>query len=209
MKIISIILTLLFYSQVLSSQVIDIKGTLIVYYSYKSDTLITDYYGGYCLDSIRFIDQKESIPVGGYIYGKERFAYQPIEDVDYVSTFLDQSRFYSAKYGHNILHEGGEIFAKKNMKYNLYIAFNITGKGYLVLPEINSTRNDFLSQVLEKSVHYFKDQYGIDPCAFSVNEGQYIFLLQGLKSYPLRRKERKCFGFIKSVKKSFINYGIL
>lgn len=199
------------------SQEKDIKGTLIVYYTQKSDTLIGDYYTGYCLDSIRLVVNKKSIPVGYYYLSNELFLYVPTKKIDNISTFLGETSLFSTNNGKNMqIHQGGDIYKRKNAGERLYIAFNFKGKGFEVIPELNSIRKDNIYNIVEKSINpevgsgiEEKVGPGIELCSYTVNETGYIIIQKNYIATPLSKRQRKKLGFTHSDLREFNNYGVL
>jgi len=185
----------------------NISGVVVVYYTKKIPQYV-DPPALYCLDSIRLFSDKISIPLFGDDVQHEYFLYRPITKVTYYGHAIRYSKLYCSNRFENYLHKGGEIFERSNDAGKLFIAFNIKGKGFLVLPNINSLKDDSLSNELSISAIDFLEYNKTESCPDKINNNSYIILSEDFVTTPLTKKQQRKLKLKKSNIKEFLRYGL-
>ncbi len=185
----------------------NISGVVVVYYTKKIPQYV-DPPDFYCLDSIRLFSDEISIPLYGDDVQNEYFLYLPVTKVTYYGSAIRYSPLYCSNRFENYIHKGGEIFERNNEPGNIFISFNIKGKGFLVLPNINSLKDDSLSNKLDVSAIDFLEYNKTEFCPYKINNNAYIILSEDFVSTPLTKKQQRKFKLKKSNIKEFLRYGL-
>ena len=184
-----------------------ISGVVVVYYTKKIPQYV-DPPALYCLDSIRLFSDKISIPLYGDHVQHEYFLYLPVSKVTYYGSAIRHSPLYCSNRFENYIHKGGEIFERNNEPGKIFIAFNIIGKGFLVLPNINSLKDDSLFNDLEINAVDFLKYNKTESCPYNINNNAYIILSEDFISTPLTKRQQRKFKFKKSNITEFLRYGL-
>lgn len=192
------------------SQEVNIKGTLMFYFSGQSPKHWNqvDVELMYCLDSIRLVEKEKVSPILGDLVQHEHFSYESSlhQRRDIYTKVLRDEKFYCINPFENYTHAGGEIFECKD-SLKLIIGFNIDGVAYRILPDINSIRNDSLNLIIKRNFENFKESEGECPCIDFVNNEPYLIIKNITRSSVLNQKQIRKFGLKKSSKTEFLRYG--
>lgn len=210
MKRIVLVVSICFIFLSSFSQEMTIEGTIVIYYSGKVPFNHIDPPKMYCLDSIRLFMANNSYPILGDLIQNEHFIYEAFVNLNkytYTSV-LRCAKLYCENPLENNIHKGGSIFENKSESAKLFIAFNIKGKAYRVIPEINSCKNDSLSTLLEESFQSFFEIEGVYPCDYFINDSEYLILTEILYTSHLSKKQVNSLHFRKSKISEFWRFGL-
>lgn len=192
------------------SQVIKTKGMLVFFFTEKipENIQFNNPPHLYCLDSIRLITKKDTYAVLGDFAQHEFFSHERPKrfKLDTYTKIARSTNLYVTNPQQNHVHQGGEIYKREN-DGKIFIAFNIKAEFYKVISE-NTNRNDSIISDLEHAREEFITTMNEEPCAYYINENDYLIIARIIKATKLTKGQQTSFGFNKSDIKEFWRYGL-
>ncbi len=191
------------------SQVIKTKGTIFFFFTEKIPENHVNPPQMYCLDSIRLITQKSTFAVLGDFAQHEFFSHERPKrfKLDSYTKIARSTNLYVTNPQQNHVHQGGEIYEKENNRGKIFIAFNIKAEFYKAVAE-NTNRNDSIKSELERTREDFINSMNEEPCAYYINENDYLIITRIIKATKLTKRQQKRLGLIKSDIQGFWRYGL-
>jgi hypothetical protein len=184
-----------------------VEGTVIFYYSKKTPSKHIDPPDMYCLDSIRFYKGNSVYAVKGEYLQNEYFVYEPKFRLIKSTNVFRQLKLYCTNPMENHIHQGGEIYNSEDDSSKLFIAFNVEGNAYHIIPNANSIKNETKLISLSKSRDLFLEEEENEYCPYFVNYSDYYIFTDELKADSLSEFQRKEFRLTKSKMTKFWRYG--